>query len=147
MNGKQAKELRSNPELLKRLAKYVALYSFRNTKLESLHAGTSPDSKSGDFSDVAVVSPFGEIPWPEASRFNDREMKTLMIDVVNHTYLVLFSIFGVTDSKCQELIDILQRQDPQPGWDEPQMPHRVDDVEAARRFLAKLPETPPASTR
>lgn len=115
MNGKQAKELHDSPELLRRLAKYIN--SFRNTELENLHAGTTPASKSGDFSDVKVVSPFGEILWPELSQFNDQEMKALMIDVVNHTYLVLFSIFGVTDSRCQELINTLKNMTHSPdGW-------------------------------
>jgi hypothetical protein len=36
---------------------------------------------------VKVVSPYGEIPWNKLSRFDNDEMKTLMIDVVNHCYL------------------------------------------------------------
>ena len=31
--------------------------------LEDLHAGIFPSSESGDFTDVKVVSPYGEIPW------------------------------------------------------------------------------------
>jgi hypothetical protein len=37
----------------------------RNTFLEELHAGTVPDSAVGDYSDVKVVTPFGEIPWTQ----------------------------------------------------------------------------------
>lgn len=59
---------------------------FRNTELENLHAGRSPRSVTGDFSDVKVVSPRGEIPWNELSRLSDEEMKTLMIEVVDKVY-------------------------------------------------------------
>jgi Mn-dependent DtxR family transcriptional regulator len=37
MNAEQARSLRDHHELLKRLSKYLALYSFRNTHLEALH--------------------------------------------------------------------------------------------------------------
>ena len=122
MNAKQAKELSNNPELLKRLAKCVALHSVRNTELENLHAGIVPNSATGDFSDVKVVSPFGEIPWPELSRFSDAEMKRLMVDVVDHTYMMMFSLFGVPDRVFEDFLDTLKRHDPQPAWDEPKMP-------------------------
>src|SRR6266404_9748741 len=46
-----------------RLAIGMAVYCVRNTFLEDLHAGTVPSSKAGDYSDVKVVSPYGEIPW------------------------------------------------------------------------------------
>lgn len=62
----------------------------RNTQLEDLHAGITPASQSGDYDDVKVVSPFGEIPWNQLSRINDAEMKALMIEIVNKvlTFLV-----------------------------------------------------------
>ncbi len=50
----------------------------RNTFLEELHAGTVPDSASGDYSDVKVV-----IPWTRLSRISDAKMKTLMTEVTN----------------------------------------------------------------
>ncbi|MEJ7933987.1 hypothetical protein WG907_06925 [Sphingobium sp. AN558] len=40
----------------------------RNTSLEDLHAGMSPGSMTGVFSDVKVVTPRGEIPWNRVSR-------------------------------------------------------------------------------
>jgi hypothetical protein len=85
MTSDQLIELKRNPDFRAHLIKFVALHCFRNTKLEDLHAGTSPSSKTGDYSDVKVVTPYGEIPWNQVSRFNDDEMKELMIDVVNHT--------------------------------------------------------------
>ncbi|OYX17192.1 MAG: hypothetical protein B7Z07_00630 [Sphingomonadales bacterium 32-67-7] len=61
----------------------------RNTFLETLHAGTVPDSASGDYSDVKVVTPFGEIPWTRLSRISDDEMKTLMIEITNKVFTFL----------------------------------------------------------
>lgn len=61
----------------------------RNTFLETLHAGTVPDSASGDYSDVKVVTPFGEIPWTQLSRISDDEMKTLMIEITNKVFTFL----------------------------------------------------------
>jgi len=82
MTPDQLIELKSNPDLRAHLVKFVALECFRNSKLEDLHTGISPSSKSGDYSDVKVVTPYGEIPWNNLSRLNDDEMKELKIDVV-----------------------------------------------------------------
>ena len=54
--------------------------------LEDLHAGVTPNSQTGDYSDVFVQSPYGQIPWSRLSRLSDHEMKALMIDVVNKAY-------------------------------------------------------------
>lgn len=61
----------------------------RNSELENLHAGTFPSSQAGDFSDVKVVTPYGEIPWSRLSRISDAEMKVLMIDVVDRVFTYL----------------------------------------------------------
>jgi hypothetical protein len=79
MTGETAREISTNSEVLKRLAKYLAQQCFRNTILDDLHAGITPDSQIGDYTDVVVRSPYGEIPWPNLSRLNDEEMKALMI--------------------------------------------------------------------
>ena len=47
------------------LAKAITVLCVRNTFLEDLHSGTSPSSKTGDLSDVKVVTPYGEIPWQQ----------------------------------------------------------------------------------
>ncbi len=62
---------------------------FRNTFLEDLHAGIGPSSATGDYEDVKVVSPYGEIPWNTLSRISNEEMKRLMIEAVNKVYTVL----------------------------------------------------------
>ena len=63
---------------MKSLVKKIVMHCVRNTYLEDLHAGTFPDSKTGDYSDVKVVSPYGEIPWNQLGRISDEEMKKLM---------------------------------------------------------------------
>ena len=71
------------------LALFLALNCVRNTEIEDLHAGTFPSSKAGDFSDVKVVTPFGDIPWNELSRISDDEMCSLNKSVVNKLYTAL----------------------------------------------------------
>jgi hypothetical protein len=117
MTVKTLKEIRSNTLLKKRLSKVMAHQCFRNTKLENLHAGLSPSSKTGDFSDVKVVSPYGEIPWTRVSRFNDDEMKELMIDVANHCYDFLLLLFN--DIKGNDIIELLKTTDVKKDWERP----------------------------
>lgn len=76
-----------NPNAM--VALMLAQVCVRNTFLEDLHAGTFPSSMTGDYSDVKVVSQYGEIPWNKLSRFNDEEMKQLMKEVVNKLYSFL----------------------------------------------------------
>ena len=61
----------------------------RNSRLEELHTGISPESATGDYSDVKVVTPYGDIPWARLSRLDDEEMKALMSEVVDRVYTVL----------------------------------------------------------
>jgi hypothetical protein len=68
---KSLKEIRNNEVVRKRLAKLMARECFRNSSLEDLHTGTFPSSEVGDYSDVKVVSPFGEIEWNRLSRLSD----------------------------------------------------------------------------
>jgi hypothetical protein len=75
------------------LAKAITALCVRNTFLEDLHSGTSPSSKTGDFSDIKVVTlvvtPYGEIPWQQVSRLSDEEMKRLMKEIANKIYTFL----------------------------------------------------------
>jgi hypothetical protein len=107
----------SDPVLQRRLAKYLVLQCFRNSMLEDLHAGYSPSSASGDYSDVSVSSPYGVIPWPKVSRLNDDEMKRLMIDVVDRAYRFIHTLFD--ESTGGELLLRLAERDPLPQWKEP----------------------------
>ena len=83
MDAEHFQELQSNEIVRKRLAKLMARDCFHKTKLEDLHAGIYPGSAAGDYSDVKVVSPHGEIAWKDLSRLSDKEMRELMMDVVD----------------------------------------------------------------
>lgn len=106
-----------NDLLRKRLAKVLALRCFRNTYLEDLYAGSVPQTETGDYSDVRVVDADRDIPWSQLSRFSDREMKTLMIEVVDHCYDFLTTLY--TDSAGDALIATLKASDPVPEWNHP----------------------------
>ena len=112
-----------DPVLQQRLAKYMVEQCFRNSQLEDLHAGKAQSSKTGNYSDVVVNTPFGEIPWCELSRFDDREMKALMIDAVNRTYRFLNRLFD--EETGGEILLRLATRDLVPQWDNPILP-RVD---------------------
>ena len=109
--------IRGNAVLHQRLAKYLVLQCVRNSQLEDLHAGIAPSSAIGDYADVTVTSPFGSIPWSRVSRFNDEEMKQLMIDVVDRTYQFLHTLFD--DHTGDELLGWLAEHDPVPKWNAP----------------------------
>ncbi|CAM5608636.1 hypothetical protein GS397_06255 [Sphingobium yanoikuyae] len=70
----------------RRIALALVEHCVRNTQLEEIHAGKAPESLAGDYSDVKVVTPYGEIPWTRVSRISDAEMKALMIEIVNKVY-------------------------------------------------------------
>src|ERR1700686_4115990 len=117
MTSETARGISTHPEVLQRLETCLAQQCFRDTMLEDLHAGITPDSQIGDYTDVVVRSPYGEIPWPNLSRLNDEEMKALMIDAVNKTYHALIVLFD--DRLGGELINILAERDFLPRWNEP----------------------------
>jgi len=110
-----------NPELQRRLAKYIALHCFRNSMLQDLHEGITPSSATGDYSDVTVRSPYGEIPWPQVSRISDEEMKRLMIDVVDRVYGFLHMLFDEPDGGA--LLGVLAEREFKPQWQEPTLRH------------------------
>jgi len=101
----------------KRLAKLMALECFRDSKLEDLHAGIYPSSQSGDYSDVKVVTPYGEISWEHFGRFSDDEMKLLMIDVVDRCYEFLSEL--LEERSAAALVERLKLRDSLPGWNDP----------------------------
>jgi hypothetical protein len=117
MNIKSLEEIRHNQVVRKRLAKAMARDCFRNTKLEDFHAGTFPSSKAGDYCDVKVVSPYGEIAWKSVARLSDEEMKTLMIDVVNHCYDFLTALCS---PHGDVVVEHLKRHDVRPQWNNPE---------------------------
>jgi hypothetical protein len=103
-----------------KFAKLLAFHCVRNSYLEELHAGISPSSQTGDYTDVKVVSPYGEIPWNRVGRISDDEMKPLMEDIVNRLYTFLFYL--------------LTRGEPERGvplprkWSSPQMEASIAEM-------------------
>ena len=125
MNPKHIREIQTNEVLRKRLAKYITLHCFRNTDvLEDLHSGEVPISESGDYSDVKVITPDREIPWSDLSRFDNGEMKAMMIDVVNHCDQVLAILFSTPLG--DKLIEELGRRDLVPNWNDPEWTSETD---------------------
>ncbi len=111
------KALITDPVMQQRIAKYLVLKCFRNSALEDLHTGMVPDSKTGDYTDVVVHTPFGQIPWNELSRFDNAEMKALMVDVVNKTYHLVQELFD--EERGGNLLLQLAAKDPAPNWEDP----------------------------
>jgi len=103
------------------LAKAIVMHCMRNTCLEDLHAGVYPDSATGDYTDVKVVSPYGEIPWNEASRISEAEMRNLMRQCVNRVYTYLLHLETSRGFKIDR------------RWDAPELdPGMMRDIEAIR---------------
>lgn len=96
------------------LSNSIALHAVRNP-LEDLHAGTFPDTKVGDYSDVKVVTPYGEIPWNNLSRISDREMKALMIEVTS----TLFSIMANLEDNFVRFALMITASDCVSKWNAP----------------------------
>jgi hypothetical protein len=97
MTPEDLADLKNNATLRKHLAKLMARECFRaSKKLENMHT---------------------------AGSIGQDDMKELMIEVVNRTYLYLSVIFS--SNAMPEIIGHLEEHDPVPKWDEPEMP---DDV-------------------
>jgi len=60
-------------------SKIIALNCVRNTSLEDIHAGTFPSSKTGDYSDVKVVTPYGEIPWNSSDPISGLRVRSSIV--------------------------------------------------------------------
>jgi len=104
-----------NEEIAKRLALGVAVLCVRNTCIEDIHAGVEPHSQAGDFSDVKVVTPDGEIPWNRLSRIRNDEMRAFMKQVVDRLYTVLLRL---DDPQFVERVDQYARRTTA-AWDAP----------------------------
>jgi hypothetical protein len=92
----QLAELKNNEALRKRLAKFMSRESFRSSpRLEDMHT---------------------------EGKIGQEDMKDLMIDVVNPTYLFLSVL---PSSNGCEVIELLREFDMVPKWNEPEMPEEV----------------------
>lgn len=80
----------------------------------------------GDYSDVTVVSPHGEIPWNALSRISNVEMKTLMIEVVDR----VFTYLTYPEAAARPLGGAAR-------WEKPKLDANL--MKAVRRRLAQAP--------
>jgi hypothetical protein len=100
-----------------KLAKIMAMLCVRNTQLETLHAGLTPITQTGDYSDVFVLDANGRrIPWTEVSRIDEDEMRQLMQEIVNRLYTFHLN---ADDPNLQATIE--RWMDVAMKWDEPQI--------------------------
>ena len=100
----------------------------RNTQLETLHAGLTPFTRTGDYSDVFVVDANGRrIPWSEVSRIDEDEMRDLMRDIVNRLYTFHLE---ADDPKLQATIE--RWMGAAAEWEEPSLDHRMLSPEARK---------------
>ena len=119
------------------LIKTMALLCVRNTRLENIHAGIHPITRTGDYSDVVVIDADGrEIPWPRVSHFDDDEMRDLMREIVNrlYTFEMLLEVPGYLQS-----ISIWIRLAKK--WDDPELDD--DLMTGVRRILAAQSKSGP----
>ena len=119
------------------LIKTMALLCVRNTKLENIHAGIHPITRTGDYSDVLVIDADGrKIPWPRVSHFDDDEMRDLMREIVNRLYTFnwLLEVPGYLQS-ISIWIRLAQK------WDDPELDD--DLMTGVRRILAAQGESGP----
>jgi hypothetical protein len=106
-----------------RLAKVMAMMCVRNTKLEDIHAGLVPVTKTGDYSDVVVVDADGrEIPWAEVSHIDDAQMRELMKEIVNRLYTFQMRIDDPEFQAWVDRWDAVARK-----WDEPELDEAIAD--------------------
>ena len=104
-----------------KLARIMAMLCLRNTQLETLHSGLTPVTRTGDYSDVFVVDADGRrMPWSEASRIDDAEMRQLMQEIVNRLYTFHLE---ANDPKLQATIE--RWMGVAMKWDEPEIDHRM----------------------
>ena len=104
-----------------KLAKTMAILCMRNTYLETIHAGKTPVTRTGDGSDFTVVDADGNrIPWTEVSHTSDDAMRNLMWDIVNRLYTFhLCADNPGLQAEIERWMAVAEK------WDEPELDHRM----------------------
>ena len=99
------------------VAKAMAMFCVRDTRLENLHAGIVPATRTGDYSDVTVIDAEGRhIAWPEVSHFDDDAMRDLMRQVVDRLFTFQQLAGDPRMLRLMERWSTVTRH-----WDEPKM--------------------------
>jgi hypothetical protein len=104
-----------------KLAKTMAMLCVRSTHLETIHAGKTPVTRTGDWSYVTVVDADGNrILWTEVSHISDDQMRDLMRDIVNRRYT-----FHLCADEPGLQAGIERWMAVAGKWDEPEVDHRM----------------------
>lgn len=106
-----------------KLAKVITVLCARNTFIEKLHMGVFPESKTGDYSDVKVVTPDREIPWNELSRISQEEMKRLNKQIVNKVFTFLLYLQKEEDPPIGPLLRHVSTK-----WDPAEIDQILKDI-------------------
>lgn len=108
------------------LARLFAQQGVRNTILEDFHSGQVPHSRAGDYSDVRVVTPDGDISWNQVSRLSDMEMRALMLNVERNLARLFLELRAAErEGRLGEMLQETRRElfSPQGiSWDRPLSP-------------------------
>ena len=89
------------------LANAITVDCFRNTNIENIHAGITPVSQTGDFSDIYVVDATGKkIAWKDVSRISQEKMRLLNKEISNRVFTLLED--AATVSGARNLIKRLE---------------------------------------
>ncbi|TPN87087.1 hypothetical protein [Aquimarina algicola] len=119
INSSYLKNDPKHDKFLQNLAKQITLECFRNSYLEDLHKGVSPYTKTGDYSDVKIITPKGEISWNELSRINNEEMQRLIVEVVDRVFTAIDNLTYPSFSK--ELRGFINKNEIAPEWVTPKL--------------------------
>ena len=99
----------------------MVMLCVRNTHLETIHAGKTPVTRTGDCSYVTVVDADGNgIPWTDVSLISDDEMRDLMRDIFNrlHTFHLCADDPGL-QAEIERWMTFAAK------WDEPEVDQRM----------------------
>ena len=110
------------------LIRTMVVTCVKNTLIEDVHAGLTPVTKTGDYTDVTVIDADGRrIPWPDVSHIDDDQMRDLMLQVVDrlHTFTVRSNALDFLD-RIGPWMDVASR------WDEPKLDESFLPQAAAR---------------
>lgn len=113
--------LEAEKRIAAKLAKTRAMLCVRNTHLETIHAGKTPDTRTGNWSDVIVGDADGNrIPWTDVSHISDDHMRDLMRDIVDRLYM-----FHLCADEPGLQAEIEKWMAVAGKWDEPEIDQRM----------------------
>ena len=119
------------------VARFAALYGFRNTELENFHAGKSPTDENGSTKDTVVVCGTKEIAWDKVGRLSDQEMRTLMLSIEKQLTFVVWAILDwERRGEMPETVEMMKKNyfsEAGISWDRP--PKRWQEIEELRRQI------------